>query len=209
MKSKDKENHKFQNIKRIILSCLIIFILFRTIQDQINLKLRIQDSKEERSKISINYYDISHDNEEKLFRSYDTITDNLLRFSISNSPIINLASINNLNFFSSQSSLDISSCLGCGTEFQNPSADSTEKDLILCYVNGLVSFSFRVINSLRSCKCMATIVLFVDQITADLISQSEMENFQKCGVFIINVGSILEMFPIQQLIFIISIFMNF
>lgn len=173
----------------ITVSSIIFAIIF--IMEQVNLTKILPDFEEQKSELSTQYYDQMAMN--RSFISFAKFDLDLMNNSIFSNDMTEAKwePKKIKNDIENREKLLNNKCQKCGTEFQNPSSNSSKRDLVLSYFSGVSAFKMRFVSSLRAAGCQATIVIFLTDKAQQAISSinSIIEN---CGVITIQIGDFLD-----------------
>lgn len=182
-----QKNHQSDSHCRcyLIFICSIIFAI-SFVKKNIYLSSLIPDNIEERSELTVQYYD------KKL------INNSFISFTNFNPDLLNTTAFKEdmteskwdvkkaITLIKDQTNVFNNKCQMCGSEYQNPSSNSSKRDLILSFYSDLSIFKLKFISSLRASRCQATIVLFVSNRVQEIIpTLSKITD--NCGVIIINI----------------------
>ena len=182
---KKKIIHESQCPCYMIVIFSIVFII-NFIYKQVCLQKIIPDNEEQKSGLTVQYYDQEMAN--KSFISFTKFNPDLLKTKVFTTDMTNSKWIpkNARILLKNHSNALNNKCQKCGTEYQNPSSNSSERDLVISYFYDLSVFKLRFISALRAARCQATIVLFVSDPANDVI-QPLRKITDNCGVIIINI----------------------
>jgi hypothetical protein len=82
-------------------------------------------------------------------------------------------------------------CPLCGPPFPNVIGNSAPRDLVLGLMTGITTNAITFVRTLRSVKCLASVVLFVDDQFLSTLGPKGVELMSGCGVTLLNLGKLL------------------
>ena len=167
-----------------LISTVSIFFVIGTIIAQV-LANRITD-EDQLDKLIMTSSIYENVEEEKV---YEDLSEKLIDLTVYDQKYLtsnlDFNTINMTIFYSNQ-------CEKCGTAYQNPSADSNRKDLIIGYLNGYTASSLNFIAQLRSANSFATVVLFIEDSFKNYLTDRQKQLLEECGVIKIYIGRIAD-----------------
>lgn len=174
----------------MIIICSIIFII-SFINKQIYLSKLIPDDFEQKSSLTVQYFDQEMTN--KPFTSFKKFSPNFLKTKVFKEEMT-VSKWNPKNMtalLKNQTNPLNNKCQKCGTEYQNPSSNSSRRDLIISFCSDMSVFKLRFISSLRSSRCQATIVLFTSNPVNDVMPALNKIT-DNCGVIVISLDDFTD-----------------